>query len=250
MFQPCIGANRTFRAGLLSRQVRRSERDEHFLVVPIFEERPDGPVGYRFNEFRERFMAICAEHRTAGRALAFAFLLFDIDTPELIKVLRDPDYWRALDRVSGSYLSVFTLVGHQPRSDHQTERRNLTGIGPVSDPGARLQLILNSYFGLQTTVDLPALVLFQVEEGRVSGASFIQLQAGSVEATFNEIRELLRDVVDALATSGQKGHSDAGAAFEAIRARLRKRKVVRYLKVGAKTIWELKDIASLVGGVT
>src|SRR2546426_2572318 len=131
------------------------------LVIPIFEQKPTGSVGYSFPEFQKRFLDICAEHRSSGRALAFAFLLIDTDTPEFIKMLRDPDYWRALDQVAGRYLSVFTLMTHQPQSDYKRESRQMAGVGPVHDPGVKVRLILNSYFGLGGKLDLPAVLLFQ-----------------------------------------------------------------------------------------
>lgn len=218
-------------------------------MVPIFEERPDGSRGYDFAQFNERFAEICAEHRKQGRALAFAFLLFDVDTPEFTKALRDEDYWRALDSVSGSYLSVFTLVTHQPRA-WGLEPRSPSGIGPVTNPGHKIQLVLSRHFRLNEGLTLPAALLFQVNEGAVTGSCLVQLKATAIETAFTEVRELLRDVVHALANSGGAGHSQAGAAFDAVKSRLRKRTLVRYVKDGAKVLWQLKDIAGLPASLT
>ncbi len=65
---------------------------------------------YSFEEFWDRFLEICEEHRATGRALAFAFILYDFPHPQIIKMLRDTDYWRALDRLSGKHLTVFSVV--------------------------------------------------------------------------------------------------------------------------------------------
>lgn len=219
-------------------------------MVPIFEEKPQGEIGYDFPEFQKRFLEICAEHRASGRALAFAFLLFDVDSPEIIKMLRDQDYWRALDQISGRYLSVFTLMTHQPQSDHRSEFRGLTRVGPVSDPGMKLQLMLNSYFGLESKVDLPAILLFQVEGDKVSGYCLLQLRADAIEPAFNEIREVLRELADALSKASSRGHSDSRAFFEAVKRRLCRRKAIRFVKDGLKVLSELKDIAGLAAGVT
>jgi hypothetical protein len=219
-------------------------------MVPIFEETPDGAAGYNFPEFQQRFLEICAEHRTSGRALAFAFLLFDVDSPEIIKMLRDPDYWRALDQISGSYLSVFTLITHQPQSSHQHEVRSLAGVGPVQDPGAKLQLILNSYFGLNEALRLPAVLLFQTEQQAVSGYCLAQLHANGIEPVFDEIRALLRDVAEALGTSISRGSVDSGELFKAIKNRLMKRRAIQFVKDGKKVFDNVRDIASLAGMVT
>ncbi len=222
---------------------------KRLLVIPIFEQKPTGSIGYSFPEFQKRFLNICAEHRSSGRALAFAFLLIDVDTPEFMKMLRDPDYWRALDHVAGRYLSVFTLMTRQPRFDHKRESRQLTGVGPVRDPGMKVQVILKSYFGLDGTIDLPAVLLFQVDEEKVSGYCLVQLRADAVEPAFNEVRELLRDLADAVGKSDSKGASDPQKLFDAIKTRLRKRKAVRVVKGGLKVLSELKDVVGLAGGV-
>jgi len=218
-------------------------------VIPVFEQKATGSVGYSFPEFQARFLDICAEHRASGRALAFAFLLLDVDTPEFIKMLRDPDYWRALDQLAGRYLSVFSLMTHQPQSEYKRESREMAAIGPVADPGMKVQLILNSYFGLDGKVDLPAVLLFQVAENKVSGYCLLQLRADTIEPAFNEVRDILRDLADALEKTETAGRSDPQASFDAIKNRLRKRKAVRVAKNGLKVLSELKDVLGLAGGV-
>lgn len=219
-------------------------------MVPIFEQTPDGEHGYSFPNFEERFLSICEEHREAGRALAFAILLFDVDSPEMIKMLRDPDYWSALDRVSGSCLSVFTLLTSQPRSSHDLEFRGLAGVGPVHDPGMKLQLILRSYFGVSETVRFPSVLLFQVDRQAVSGYCFVQLRSDSVETIFNEVRALIRDVAEALAASMGQGAGESEELFTAIKRRLLKRSTVQFLKDGKKVFDNVKDIVSLAGLLT
>jgi hypothetical protein len=198
-------------------------------MVPVFEQTTSGPIGYGYPEFRERFVSICAEHLAEGRALAFAFLLFDEDTPEIAKVLRDPEYWRALDEVAGRYLSVFTLVGTQP--------------------GPKLQTLFSNYFGTEGIASLPAILLFQVDSNKVSQYCFVQLQGEGIEPAFNEIRALLRDVVDALAKSGPEGHMNAGQAFDAVKSRLRKRTGVRYVRQGVAMVKSIVELLGLARGM-
>lgn len=216
-------------------------------MVPIFEQKPDGEHGYSFPHFEERFLSICEEHRATGRALAFAILLFDVDSPEMIKMLRDPDYWSALDRVSGSCLSVFTLLTHQPKSSHDLEVRGLAGVGPVHDPGMKLQLILRSYFGGSEAVRLPSVLLFQVDRQTVSGYCFAQLRADGVEPIFNEVRALIRDVAEALAASMGQGAGDPEELFAAVKRRLLKRSAIQFLRDGKKVFDNVKDIVNLAG---
>ena len=215
-------------------------------MIAIFEETADGAVGYSFSEFQNRFLGICNEHLQSRRAFLFALLLFDVDTPEIAKVLRDPDYWAALDKISGHYLTVFTLLTPQPRSDHQREQRSMVGIDSVPDPGMKLQLILNSYFGLKNRVNLPAVLLFQVTEDKVSWYSFVQLRAGTVESTFGEIRDLLRDLAGAL-SKADPGSMNVVTSVEAIENKLLKRKAVAFFKTGKKLLEGVKELSDFTG---
>ena len=67
------------------------------------------PHGFGIEEFAREFPKICRSHRETGRALAFAFILFDYDHPEVRKVLYDQMYWDALDKISGRFLTVFSF---------------------------------------------------------------------------------------------------------------------------------------------
>jgi hypothetical protein len=219
-------------------------------MIPIFEEGRDGPIGYTFPDFRRRFLDICAEHLRLGRALLFAFLLFDVDTPEIAKVLRDPDYWRALDKISGHYLTVFTLLTHEPRPQPRHRGMEfLVGAGPASDPGAKLRLILSDYFGIEAPVALPAVILFQVAQEKVSWFSLVKLHAASIESSFTEIRDLLRDLVDGLAKA-DPGSMNAVTSVEAIENRLLKRKALQFFKAGKKVVEGVKEIADITGMLT
>jgi hypothetical protein len=65
--------------------------------------------GHDFNSFKEDMIKICNSHRKNGKALAFAFILYDFDNATLRKVLNDQYYWDELDHISGKYLTVFSI---------------------------------------------------------------------------------------------------------------------------------------------
>ena len=53
------------------------------------------------DDFSDGVIELCEKHREKGRALAFAFLIYDFCNPQIIKVLEDADYWNALNTISG-----------------------------------------------------------------------------------------------------------------------------------------------------
>ena len=227
-------------------------------MIPIFETTPHGGTGYHYEEFRDRFLSICEEHQQDGRALAFAFLLFDSDSPELHKLLADSDYWRALDHLSGRYLSVFTFVG-PPQFPSQLSPPFSTGglrltagymtaVNVDNDPGARLRALLYRYFGTSDQIAFPSVLFFQVEGDDVSRTALAQLTAEGVEPAFSELRALLREVVDALGKSGKEGHTSRDAAFDAVVARLAKRKRIRLLSATGKIAKNVIELAGAIKG--
>ena len=66
-------------------------------MIPIVRHsRGEDNKSYSFDSFEQEFHHICEAHRSQGRAMAFAFILYDKNSPEIKKVLNDPDYWDSL----------------------------------------------------------------------------------------------------------------------------------------------------------
>lgn len=219
-------------------------------MIPVFESGPTGHKGYSFDDLAKRLATICKEHQTERRARAFAFLLHDASTPEFGKMLGDNDYWRALDQISGSFLSVFTLVSPQPGASHEREWHSMVAVSSPEDTGTRTQLVLRSYFGIEKVVTFPALMLFQLDGRAVVGYALVQLKATTIEGAFTELRELLRDLADAIGRAPSALSHGPEAAWNAISGRLRKRKAIRAVNAGHKVLQginELADLAGLVG---
>lgn len=145
-------------------------------MIDLTREAPKGPRGYESADFERRFLEICDEHRSHGRALAFVFLWYDFRKPQILKVLRDGDYWRALDHISGSYLTTFSIRAAEPADDYVIEQKGMDGITGVHDPGRKYQLLLRSYFPISGRLALPALLFFQVHQGEVVACGLWELR--------------------------------------------------------------------------
>lgn len=205
-------------------------------MIPIWEQIPSTAVGHSLADLNRRFMEICAEHREANRAQAFAFLLVDVDTPEFNKMLRDRDYWSALNAIAGRFLSVFTLMVQPSRT---TGPKHLRG----------LRETMARYFPLQEEVRFPALMLFQVSGEQVSEYTLVQLHSTGVESAYQELRDLLQGIAEALALIDPIGQADPKRAFHAASRYLRKKKGLHALKGSIKVLWQIKDVIPFVGGL-
>src|SRR5664280_1916028 len=136
-------------------------------MVSILLRKTGIPKGFSPEEFEREFPLICQSHRDKGRALAFAFILYDFADAQVIKVLDDSVYWDALDRISGSYLTIFSF--------HITPLGKL-GMGLKKRRKVTKQNHLFSYsnsfiekqFGIELPASQPLLLFFQAGDGKLS----------------------------------------------------------------------------------
>lgn len=216
-------------------------------MIKIYEESADGRAGYSFDEFREHLLEICAEHREEGRALAFAFLLYDFRIPEIAKMLRDEDYWRALDEISGQRLTVFSFDAREPKKSYKREFRRMVPVVAGGDPGMKTQLVLRSYFGLSEQLTLPAVLFFQASRDSINDYRLVRISARRVEDAFNEIRELLEVAAEALEKQVQKGRTEGGQLWDAMDRSIQKRQLKVSVSRGVKVMKDIKEAVSLLG---
>ena len=61
------------------------------------------------NRFLEVLIKTSKKHQKENRALAFAFVIYNFENPAIAKILRDSDYWNALNKIAGKYLTIFYI---------------------------------------------------------------------------------------------------------------------------------------------
>lgn len=190
------------------------------------------------DEFASRFLEVCEGHRSQGRALAFAFILYDIGHPQVRTALRRQPYWDALDQLSGRALTVFSF--------------------PV-DPSLAASPVgeLRKYFPGLRDQDLPCVLFFQVLNGEVvdSRAVALRSEATSADAAYNEMNEVLRRAVQSVAQVEDESAVNAREIFGLIRGemderalRLRALRVLPAIKHVATAAALAKTLLSLVLG--
>src|SRR5690606_22458679 len=78
-------------------------------VKNMYEIEIDSEGGVSLEEFNVYLMRICAEHKDAGKALAFAFLVYDFENHTISQILHNEDLWLSLHHLSGEYLTIFYI---------------------------------------------------------------------------------------------------------------------------------------------
>lgn len=179
------------------------------------ERRGEHGRGISDREFRVRFNEICQQHRRDGIALAFAFLLHRLEDVEVVRALKDEDYWNALDEISGRFISVFVFystMGKPELNDSWVSKK------PKKDVRASTaQGLLQQHFSMEQSLKLPCILFFQVRQERVVDSYMVPLSRDTIEATFSQIREVLDTARKALAGVRYENKENAQEIFNLIR---------------------------------
>jgi len=135
-------------------------------VHTIYLNTKTGKKGDSFAQFRNEFMDICASHHKNARALAFAFILYDFEHPQIVKVLEDQHYWNALNKISGKYLTVFSF--------------RLNSFGTFDDSRA----FIKEQFGVDLPEANPSILFFQVSDKQISDSFMVEIKADMVGGAY------------------------------------------------------------------
>jgi hypothetical protein len=150
-----------------------------------------------FSSFQEKLVEICNSHRENNKALAFAFILYDFENAQIQKVLNDKDYWLALNKISGEYLSVFS-INYKAEDEGMEKISNLTTFSYNDNPSIATNKLIENYFGANVIVTYPAILFFQVKEKEVIDSLLIELKEEKIEEAFLELKENMKITVDVL----------------------------------------------------
>src|SRR5437868_3826837 len=77
--------------------------------------------GMTAEQFRQKVIDISNDHRKKGRALVFAFLLFDRRHAQVGRILDDRRFYESLNQIAGQLLTVFFIHSQLRRPN---ERRD------------------------------------------------------------------------------------------------------------------------------
>lgn len=151
--------------------------------------------GISFDTFNDKMINICNEHRESGKALIFAFIIYDFASPHVSKILHDDDYWMALNTISGNKISIFSI--HKPLSIEEpaVNYRSMYDVYPPNkyDPHALGEQIANKYFPVE--IESPSIIFFQVDKEQVIDAIIVGIKETLQEEAYEEIKDYIKTAV-------------------------------------------------------
>jgi len=172
------------------------------LIVPSGVFVPRVPLGRLPGEQLAKYlMELCARPQVT----AFGALVYDESSAALRKLLRDRDYWDALDKASGPHLEVFALrdtegYGMEPGV---IEMMTAASMSRSRSRGYYFSHLLKDYFGEdKTALAYPSFVLFLTERGSVSYCRLIPFRETSIEETFERLSALFSAIASGIDEAG------------------------------------------------
>ncbi len=164
---------------------------------------------FDFDTFFDNFISICQEEREAGRALVFAFILYDFENPQIAKVLKDNEYWLSLNAISGKYLTVYSI--HYKSNITSSSYTNedeidnelpifsyLTSINDNQNPSISSNKLIEKYFGADVNLKYPAVLFFQTDSKNLIDYTLIELDEQEIEKAFLELKVYIKTAVESL----------------------------------------------------
>jgi len=183
--------------------------------------------------FAQSIIDMCQKHRNDGRALAFAFILYDFTNPEISKVLNDREYSSALHTISGHYLSIYYIhsreetFGEDLDAVSGVENRALYPIKADNSPDMMLP-VLKRYLKTDEEVKNPSILFFQVDADMISDYFLIKLSEERVEDSFLELKAYISSAVDRLQMISKENYGNLQPIFECLKEGV---KSVRFRRV-------------------
>lgn len=129
------------------------------------------------------------------KTLLFGLILFTEEHPHVIKMLRDTDYYDALDKITGDQIAVFTTMLFRGEYTYPSPPPGTFAMmRPIWKEPQENKKIL-SWFDIEDTRALPLFVLFGMEGNALYYQKY-PIQSKSVEDMFNSLQQMLSVVSD------------------------------------------------------
>nr|BDT27044.1 hypothetical protein BHI3_05100 [Bacteriovorax sp. HI3] len=174
---------------------------------------------YSAEDLQKYILETCENHKRDGRAVAFAFIVFNFSSPAIGKVLRDIDYWNALNEISGKYLTVFYLNYIEDKHENNTQGH----IGLMSSIDIKESFrhtqneSVSKILNLEKNPKTPFVLFFQADGKIISDSFIVSLKADKVEDSFLELNQHIKNAVDSLKFVSSENYQNSSEVFNLIK---------------------------------
>jgi hypothetical protein len=198
-------------------------------MVPIKFQDQNELLGLSPKDLQSKIIEICEGHHSENKALAFAFILFDFDSPQVSKVLSDFKYWKALDMISGNYLSIFHLHTKEELFAEDLRRFDGTVFKGLQNLGIGPSVLAKLKFFIEPGEDVrtPSILFFQTDGKFVSDYYVVELKEEKVENSFIEIKTYIKAAVDSISNVTAENRGNRQPIFKLIESGLKSEQLMK-----------------------
>ncbi len=137
--------------------------------------------------------------KNANTSRLYGFILYTDSDPYVKKVLRDDDFWDALDEKSGQNWPIFAV---RPITKEKTGIRALSNprminfIVSESERKISNEMVLKT-FGLSSAKDLPCFVAFMWDDSDNLQSISVPIRGNNIDECYNSLREIVELITEA-----------------------------------------------------
>lgn len=205
------------------------------------------------------------QHKSEGRALAFAFIVYDFDNHTITEILEKRNYWSTLDKISGKTLSVFYINSQDSyyrtrqeqiyQDDLQERDRNsrsgtISYIEPVKrkpTPTDNAICFVKTEFELNDNIKTPFILFFQIDnDDNISDSFIVGLYQDRLEEAFLELRDHIKNAVESIAKVLPENYKNHNEIFNLIKSGVESGKFYDFVNKKIKQKLGIGAIISLV----
>lgn len=125
----------------------------------------------------------------------YGFILYTERDPYIAKVLRDDDFWNALDSISGRNWPIFaTRPLEQGQMEIKGGSSGYTGfmVQTWKEPSMNIPILKD--FGLEDSQDLPLFVVFMWDNDDNLNEVAIPIQGNDTDSVFHSLEEIVKAI--------------------------------------------------------
>lgn len=198
------------------------------------------------DKLRKYVLDICREHMVENRALAFAFIIADLHSPHVNKILRDYDYINSLHEISGKTLTVFFLMDNyvDKTINAATQSNRMLfefGVEPINAPPSISPKELAKILIDEEILSTPAIMFFRVQNLVVEDFFITKLTENKIEEGFLEIKKIIETAVNSLSSVQPENRENSTELFNLIKQAIESSDFWRNTKKAYEKIIKVKE---------
>lgn len=198
--------------------------------------------------FRNYLLDICRVHKEQGRALAFAFLVYDFEDYTIQQIIENKKYWTTLDKISGNYLSVLYInsqdsyytrrqreiyeeeIAAQSRAAARGYMQFMRQITLQATPLDKSVNFLKKEFNLEENLEHPFVLFFQSDGEVVLDYFAVALKQEKLEDAFLELKRQIESAVESIAKVTPENFKNHQEIFNLIESGVKSGNIGHFVK--------------------